>query len=283
MTDEPRHFTRLVLGLHSNASDHALQVAVDIADGLHLDLLGLFLEDENLRDFARFPFARELSFTGTWHAVDHDRMVHDLEIAARSVERAFAKAVKNRVGTSRFEVMRGPAAHTIEAMSSSADIVVVAEPSSAAERLAVQFSDLLTSALRSSAAVLIVPPSVAHRRGSVVALAATVQDPSVETAAAIASATKEALVVVVPDSDGEESRKYQMARLRSGSTVHWLHVKKNVLSDLSACVAELLSIERRLIVMTRSASDGNFASAVAYALQTPVLVIEEQRGGAANL
>lgn len=280
MIEDPRIFTRLVLGLQPNAPARALEVAVDIADVLHLDLLGLFLEDESLRDFAKIPFARELSLTGGWRAVDHDRMVHELEIAARSVERAFVKAVKGRAGTSRFEVMRGPATRAIETMSSSTDIVVIAEPASVAERSAAPYSSLFRSALRSSAAVLIVPPTVARRRGPIVALAASPQDSAIESASDIASATKEELVIVGAHAGGATSSELQRRGLRKGLAARWLQAGKRLSGDPWSCVAALRLVEERLIVMSRSASDGDFAAAVAAARQTPVLVIEDPRAEA---
>ena len=59
MPEQPHSFKRLVLGLQPRAPDRTMQLAVELADLLHLELLGLFLEDTSLRDLAGIPFARE--------------------------------------------------------------------------------------------------------------------------------------------------------------------------------------------------------------------------------
>ena len=64
MSTQPYSFKRIVLGLQPSAPDRAMQLAVELADLLHLDLLGLFLEDTSLRDLASMPFAREFRLLG---------------------------------------------------------------------------------------------------------------------------------------------------------------------------------------------------------------------------
>ena len=113
MPERPHSFKRLVLGLQPSASDRTMQLAVELADLLHLDLLGLFLEDTSLRDLAGIPFAREFrSLGGGWHAIDLGRLSHDFELAARNIERMFTQAAKRLPTRSQFEVVRGPLAKT---------------------------------------------------------------------------------------------------------------------------------------------------------------------------
>jgi len=118
-------FKRLVLGLAPSAPDRAMRVAVDLATLLHVDLLGLFLEDTALRDLARIPFARELRpLGGGWHPIDLERMSHDLEVAARSVERFFTEAASGLATKCEFEIVRGPTSETIASISRTGDIVI---------------------------------------------------------------------------------------------------------------------------------------------------------------
>jgi hypothetical protein len=75
-------FKRLVVGLEPSAPDRAMRLAVELAELLDLDLLGLFLEDPGLRDLAAIPFVREFrSLGGGWRPIEIDQLTHDLEVA----------------------------------------------------------------------------------------------------------------------------------------------------------------------------------------------------------
>ncbi len=234
-----------------------MQLAVELADLLHLDLLGLFLEDTSLRDLAGIPFAREFrSLGGGWHAIDLDRLSHDFELAAHSIERMFTQAAKRLPIRSQFEVVRGPLAKTFASVSPTDDIVMIIEPVSAAERATQQFAWLVQAAFQSAAAVMLVPPQIARKKGPIVAIAATPDDPSIYTAAAIAVAAKEELVVI-------EARGI-------------------ALREPAICAQALRQSQERLIVMTRGAFEDGAASTIAAARRVPVLVIEPPADMAAS-
>ena len=134
-----------------------MRLAVELADLLHLDLLGLFLEDTSLRDLANIPFAREFRpLGGGWHTIELDRLSHDFELAARNIERMFTGAARHLTTRHQFEVVRGPTAKTIATISRTDDIIMIVEPMSPAERATQQFSWLMEAAFRSAAAVLLV-------------------------------------------------------------------------------------------------------------------------------
>ncbi|OIQ64996.1 hypothetical protein GALL_534490 [mine drainage metagenome] len=105
-----------------------MQLAVELADLLHLDLLGLFLEDTSLRDLASIPFSREFrSLGGGWHTIDLDQLSHDFELAARGIERKFVSAAKRLLTGYQFEVARGPMAKTFTTLSRIDDIVMIVD------------------------------------------------------------------------------------------------------------------------------------------------------------
>jgi len=268
-------FKRLVLGLAPSAPDRAMRVAVDLATLLHVDLLGLFLEDTALRDLARIPFARELRpLGGGWHPIDLERMSHDLEVAARSVERFFTEAASGLATKCEFEIVRGPTSETIASISRTGDIVIVAEPVSPAERATQQFAGLMEAAFRSAAAVLVVPPQIARRAGAIVAVAAAPDDPSVETAAAIALAAKEHLIVLDSGERGYDDNRLRELVDRTGLAVRRIVAGKASLADPAACAHAFRMVQERLIVMTRDARTHELALSIAAARRIPVLVIE---------
>jgi len=276
MARELHIFKRLVLGLQSSPSTPALRVAVEMAELLDLDLLGLFLDDHSLRELAGIPFAREYRpLGGGWHPFDLDRLAHDLEVAAHSVERSFVDAVKDLATRSQFEVMHGPVAESLTSVSSTGDILMIIEPASVAERVSAQFSALIEAAFHSVAAVLLVPPRIVRSRGPIVAVATAANDPSIVAAAAVAVAAKETLVVVGADKLREDSQLYQLAA-DTGLTVRRI-AAAGLAADPSICLDALRSLHERMLVLTRLASDGAIASAIAGARQVPVLVVEPER------
>jgi molybdopterin-guanine dinucleotide biosynthesis protein A len=275
MAVEIRTFRRLVVGLDLRASAGAVQVATALAELLKLELLGVFIEDTSLHNLAGMPFARELRpLGGEWHRLDTGELSRHLERAARTAERLFGEAAKRLSTQWRFEVVRGPLAGTIAAVSQTGDIVVIGEPASAAERASQQFSWLLDAALQSAAAVLVVPSRIARRQGPVVAVAAAPDDVSLVVAADIAAATNEDLVVVDRCATAlEEERVGALPRAKDRRVEHI--VAGPGAADAPASLSHVLhSVRERLIVMTRRAFDGRAVAAIAAARQVPVLVVE---------
>lgn len=275
MSREPHSFKRLVLGLQPGAHDRTVQLAVELADLLHLDLLGLFLEDSSLRDLAGIPFSREFRpLGGSWHAIDLDRLSHDFELAARSIERKFMGAAKRLPTGYQFEIARGSIVQTFASVSRTDDIVMIVEPRSPAERATQQFSWLLEAAFRSAAAVMLVPPQIARTKGPVVAIATSSDDPSIDAAAAIAIAANEELVII--EADGRDADDPRIGRVAAdtGLTIKHVAAARIGLADPAACALAFRQIQERLIVMTRGAFADTAALAIAAARRVPVLVVE---------
>lgn len=275
MSKEPHSFKRLVLGLQPSAPDRTMQLAVELADLLHLDLLGLFLEDTSLHDLASIPFAREFRpLGGGWHSIDLDRLSHDVELAARSIERMFSEAAKRLPTRCQFEVIRGPTTKTFASVSRTDDIVMIVEPLSAAERATQQFSWLLEAAFRSAAAVMLVPPHIVRTKGPVVAIAASSNDPSIHAAAAIAIAAKEELVIIEADGHNAEDTHIRTLAADTGLSIKRVTAAKSALPDPATCAQAFRQMQERLVVMTRGAFDDGVSSTIAATRRVPVLVVE---------
>jgi hypothetical protein len=280
MPTEPNSFKRLLLGLPASAPDRPLRLAVEIADLLNLQLHGLFLDDPSLRDLARIPFARELRLLGGgWHPIDVDRLASDLDLAARKMERQFLEAAGKLATKPLFEVVRGPAA-SIGAVSRAGDIVMLAEPPSPTQRATPQFSQLVSSALQSDAAVMLVPPQVSRTKGPVVAVVSGPDDPALPAAAQIASAAKEGLIVVETDGSSERGRRtgegdpsFEAAGLVTARVV----IGKSPLSDPAARADAFRDFKERLVVITRGVLAHETTLSVAAAGRVPLLVVEPAR------
>lgn len=274
MAAERGHFRRLILGLHQGAPDPLMRAAADFANRLHLDLFGFFVEDTNLLGLAGLPFAREFRTAGgTWHPLDVDELAQCVALAGKRAERLFNEAVRGSPTIARFEVRRGSAAETIAALSRAGDIVVLIEPANPAERVSQQFLALQRAAFGSAAAVLILPPRIARRSGPVVALAATANDPSIATAAVIAHALDERLVVVNAGAD----RQPAAAEHDPSKGAKSRHVAARQAWASGSSLSMLFApLREQLVVMARAAFDEELPALVASSRAVPVLVIEAE-------
>ena len=278
-------FKRVVLGLQPQTPDRMMRLAVELAGLLELDLLGLFLEETGLRDLASLPFAREFRpLGGGWHPIDLDRLSHDMEVAARTTERMFAAAAKCLAARSHFAIVRGSTAETIASISQTGDIIMIVEPVTAAERATEQFSWLIEAAFRSAGAVMLVPSRVARTRGPVVAIASAPDDPCVATAAAIATAAGEELVVIAAYESSSDDLPIRKLAAGAALTIKHIAEAKIPPSDPSALSRALNELKERLVVMTRDVRKRDLALQMAAARHVPILVIEplgREDGGAA--
>lgn len=273
-TARTHSFKRLILSVSPGSSAPTTRLAVDLADFLQLDLLGLFLDDPSLQRLAGIPFAREFRpFAGGWRPLQGEQVARESELAARQAERAFGEAARRLARQFQFEVRRDSVAQALRTLSRTTDIVMVAEPPSAVERATQQFYWFTEAAFHSPAAVLLVPTSALRRTGPIVAIAARPDDRSIETAAAIASSAGGPLIVLSAYSAEEGAAALGEIR-DTGLSVHSVHVGAPALSDPSVCTNALAPFGERLIVTTRRSEARGFARALSAARRVPVLVLE---------
>jgi hypothetical protein len=274
MAAQPHIFKRLVLRLDLRSSDHTVQLAVELAELLHIELLGLFLEDPGLRHLAAIPFVREFRpLEGDWRDIDLDLLTDDLEVAVSTAERLFVAAAKDLSTRHQFEVIREAAAQAIASISRSGDILIITQPPTPAGRAIQQFSWPLEAAFQSAAAVMVVPARIARIAGPVVAVAVAADDPSIHAAAGIAIAAKEDLVILhVHEGQGDDPGARTLAA-DTGLTIKHVSAGKALLSDPAACVEALRHVEERLVVMTRGTFAPELALSIASWRRVAVLVI----------
>jgi len=278
-------FKRIVLGLHRSAADRtSLGLAVELAELLRVDLLGIFLADEGIFRLAGLPFARELrSLGGGWRALDVDELGRDVELMARNAQRLFAEmAVTLRTDCS-FSVMRGASSETIATVSRAGDIVMIVEPEVPAERVTHPFAAVLAAALRSAASVMLVPRRVVRRTGPVVAISATPEDASIAAALPIAAAAGEDRGAVA----GFETDRARSAQLAEAAAAVGLRgrtvVRRGPPKNASVASLVLAGLNERLLVMSRRAVGDSMPSMLATLRRVPVLVVDGDEDHGADM
>ena len=278
VTIHTHSFKRLILGLSPGSARESAVTAADLARFLDVELFGLFVEDSGLRQLSSISVAREFRpLGGGWQTIQSEQLARDLDQAAREAERAFFEAANRLARRHQFEVRRGPIAEAIASLSQTTDIVMIAEPPSAAERATAQFSALVEAAFCSSAAVLLVPTHLARQRGPVVAIATEPDDPCIQTAAGLAAMAREPLVVLQA-YDGATGPQVD-ALAAAGLTVRAVQVGAAGLSDPMGCTQALALVREWLIVMSHTRTAQSFAPALVAARRVPVLVLEPERLG----
>ena len=281
MTLQPLGFRRVVLGLLPGAPMSATALAVEFASLFDAELLGLCIDDLGLRRLAAMPAARAISTFGSgWNRLEPSHAPGGGNFAVESAGRHFAEA-SHRLRRRRFEVVRGGAAQAIAGISRSEDIVVIVPPSMAADRAAEPFASLLDAAFGSAAAVLLAPERLTRTAGSIVAIAAALDDPSVDAAGGIAAATGESLVVVDMRCAGGGALRVE---LRTGMGNHSYRPIHGGSVDYLAEAAPhaLRGLKERLTVLSRGAFRNDLALAIALARAAPVLSIDLGQRGRGN-
>jgi hypothetical protein len=274
MAAQSHMFKRLVLGLEPSAPGRTMRLAVELAELLHLELLGLFLEDPSLRNLAAIPFVREFRLLGgDWRPIELERLTDELELAVRSAERLFADAAKDLTTRCQFEVSHEAAAEAVASISRSGDIIVIAEPATPVGRATQQFYWLLNAAFHSASAVMLVPARIARAAGPVVAIAVKPDDPSIPAAATIAIAAGEDLVIVHTYEGRTDDPEIRKLADETGLTIKHTFMGKAPLSDLAVRTHTFRHVQERLVVAARSVLAPELALSFASSRRIPVLVI----------
>ncbi len=266
-------FKRMVLGLPHSATDYAsVAFTAQLAELLGLDIVGLYVEDENLTGLSALSCVRELrSLGGGWHPIDAAQLAQGRGQAAADARRLFEEAAKAlRVGT-RFNLVKGTMAEIIGSQSTVDDIIAIIEPKNPAERVTYQYRQLMDVAFNAPSATLLVPSHISRRTGPIVAVAASGQDPSIHAALGIATSIKERLIVLAPPDANKEA----MARLAGagGVSVDWRPLPGGIIGVPE--LAFLLSrTSERFVVVSRGRADDWGPSQLASGRGVPVLVTE---------
>jgi len=269
-------FKRLLLGLPQSTGNYAfLDTLVRFAEQLELDLDAMFVQDEALLHLASFPKAREFRGLGAgWHPVDLAQLKLQIEQSAALARGLFDEAVHKARIAARFSLAQGTAAQTIAACATARDIIVVVQPASPVDRITQQFVQLADIAIKSHAAVLVLPLRIARSAGPVAVVAAGAGDPSIRAGLTMAAAMGETAAVIGPLD--EDARTAVRRHAASVNVKIQFEPTGGGPSDLTAVRARLAALRERIIVIARTAFDGATGAALASERSVPVLLVEPE-------
>ncbi|MBS3809161.1 MAG: universal stress protein [Desulfobacterales bacterium] len=108
----------------SEYSRAALETAAKLASALGAEISGLYVEDTDLLEFCRYPFAREIGVYRS-RRLDPHELERDFRIQAERIHRMMALTAKHSDISWNFTVRRGRVITEVLEQTSSADLTVI--------------------------------------------------------------------------------------------------------------------------------------------------------------
>ncbi len=267
----------LVMVREGHAEAPPFLLAAELAHLLELELEGIFVEDEALFSLSALPFARELRLPGhTWQALDPAQMLDDFRAAAGEARRLLADAAARLGVPSSFAVLRGDPHGALTEHSRPEDILVLVEPG------ALRAATIRTRGGESFGnrrpGLLLVPSRPAERRHGIALLLPAAGADAIEVAAAIARASAEDVVLIVPEDAISSAAEAEAALREAGMPPARLRRRRVPGRDAGLIARALRAAGARLVVLDRAGVDEDLQDFLARLLAeagTAVLLLGE--------
>lgn len=162
--EQPAGFSirRILVALDASASSRAaLEAATELAEVLHSELTGLFVEDVNLLRTASLPFAREIRFpAAVSRQLDSEQVERMLRARAAELRREMLDLSRRHSIRSTFRVVRGTVDRELLAAAREADLLALGRLGHAIGRRPTLGSTARAAITWAARPVLVVRPDV---------------------------------------------------------------------------------------------------------------------------
>ena len=236
---------RVVLHITSgHPNPVALEAAVRIAQAFHSEIESLFVEDLQLYDMASYPFAREISLTGSRsRALSRDAIERDLRLASRALcRRVEALAHEAKVPLRTRVVRDDPVQALAKACAEDGPWNVVALADVLAPGQGTRLSELFAN-VAGYTGLMLVGPKARRTRGPVVAVIESLDHlpPMLRAAERMASVTG-GVVMAMLLSDNAHDAQYleEQTRLALGDQAKVLLLRCQIDQGAPAALAEAI-------------------------------------------
>lgn len=201
---------RIIFALDSTTeSPDSLEAAAELAERLHAELVGLFVEDANLLRSAALPFVREINLaSGQWQAFEPAAIERDMRVRAARARQLIEAVARRRHLAFSFLVARGEVGHEIAAAAGETDLIVL-EGLTEILRGRVQMGSGARAVARQTArTVMVLRRGVLDARNFLVAYEDTPEaDRALVIAARLAAANRATLAVLVIAVDSPKAEE----------------------------------------------------------------------------
>ena len=280
MAEASPPFGRMVLGLPHNALDYpAVEAAAELAASLGLPCLGAFIVEPSVFGIGEFAGAQELrSLAVGWQPIERAGLMRDIDDAVDAARRTLATVAGQLKVDTTFHLAHGATNEIVASLARRDDILVMIEPRHPADRITRQFLSLVDAAFDVSSSVMLLPSRVARKHGPIAVLASGPgDDATIETAATIARATRESLILI--NATGERIPVSALADEKQVS-VRVVSVSGRRAPPAELIASGLAGIQERLIIARRTKLDGAQSRSVADKRGVPVLLAgSKERAG----
>jgi nucleotide-binding universal stress UspA family protein len=222
----------------------SLEAALDIAERLHAELVGLFVEDMNLLRSAALPFVRQISPTApSWSELDTGAVERQLRARAEEARRRLEESARRRRVAFSFRVARGEVGPEVAAAAADADMVILegmARPVAGGVRLG---SSARAAARHARSTVLVLREGRMQARQFLVAYDGTPEaDKAVAVAALLARASGAAVLAAIMTGGAMEAAALD-ARAREIARSMGVNARTEVLGEPT--LVDLCAFARR--------------------------------------
>jgi nucleotide-binding universal stress UspA family protein len=202
-------YKRILVAIDASADSlAALQAASRLAAGLGAELTGLFVEDINLIQISRLPYAQEVRYPmAATRKVSSSHMEQQLRSQATRARQQLAQAADQDGVAWSFRVVRGPVSRELLAAAASADLLVLGRVSQSLIQTTKLGSTAKTAITSAPGPVLLMRSGVDLQRPVLLAYDGSVVSKRALTAAAyLAQVSGQLLVLILADDDEEALR-----------------------------------------------------------------------------
>lgn len=264
---------------HSRA---ALEAAVQLAEAIGAEISGLYVEDADLLEVCRYPFAREIGmFPAGCRRLETSDLERDFRIQAETLRRTVAMLAEKRAIHWSFIVRRGRVAAEILSLATSSDLIVMGRTG----------RSMAGASLGSTASRLI-----EHGRGMALLLkeGLRLRDPvltlytgsalskrAVEMAGRLARATGGSMEVLIPastDPEWETLRDNVLAAAAADADMEGVRIAfRRIQTNVAAALVTILLAEyRQPVVLPVDAMDGDAETIrrLLARIENPVLLVQ---------
>ncbi|MBM3502929.1 MAG: hypothetical protein FJX65_03555 [Alphaproteobacteria bacterium] len=214
MTELGRTIERVLVALDASTESHAaLAAAANLAARLHVQLVGLFIEDAKLFDIAQLSMVRQVSFTGEPSpAPDVESIERSLRAQAGVMRRTLETVAQSHHLSWSFQTARGRASAEILASASHSDLVILGKTTPSVTRRGSLGATARVVAERPRGAILFSDPRLQRVLGEggaiVVVFDGSANAPrALALAADLAQAGSGELIILTPAKDEHDAQR----------------------------------------------------------------------------
>ena len=259
---------RILVALDSSPhSLAALEAAAELAALLHVELLGIFVEDINLLRIAELPFSQEVGhYSARRRRLDRGQMAQQLRAQANWARRAFIRAAENREIKWSFRITRGSIPTELISATTETDLIILGKTGWANfQRLG---STAMAVVAEAPQKILVLQRGV--RLGFSVFVLIDPSDPAMEAltlATQLVHAKKGYLTVIIIADDEATAKDFQ------GEISKWLRDRGIIARHLwlqeldPAIICEIVHVEEGgVLVVSNHLGDPDFVIGMAFAI-----------------